>query len=299
MKVLISIPAYNEEKTIGKVLSSIHTVMKKVNLSYEIVVVNDGSTDKTAKVAKEHRAKVYSHVTNRGLASTFRTEMKIALEKNPEIIVHTDADGQYRAEEIPKLIKPIIDKKADLVLGSRFRGKIESMPLIKRWGNKAFSNVVSHISRQKISDAQTGFRAFILPVAREIKTISNFTYTQEQIIKAAQSQFRIIEVPIAFDRRGGNTKSRLMKGPFEFAVKAGVNLLRIYRDYDPIKFFGIFGSFFLGVGVALGIWISISVLLTGTAGGIPRVILSVLFLITGIQIIIFGFLADMVKERTQ
>ena len=289
MKVAITIPAYNEEKTIGKVIRDIKKVMHEANIDCRILVIDDGSKDKTSEIAKGEGAIVFSHPINYGLAETFRTEMKKAIELNPDVIVHTDADGQYLASDIPSLIEPIKDKKADIVLGSRFKGKIESMPIIKRIGNKAFSKVISNITRTKISDSQTGFRAFTKEVAG-IQINSDHTYTQEQVVKAIKNKFRLVEVPVYFAKR--KDKSRLMKNPMEYAIKAWINLLRVYRDYEPLKFFGIFGAIFISLGLALGIWILITLIRTGGVGGIPRVILSALFIMAGVQIILFGFLAD-------
>jgi len=293
VKVVITIPAYDEEKTIGRVINNIKEVMEKEGYDYKIIVIDDGSKDQTKKIAENSGAIVFSHPTNYGLAEAFRTEMKKVIGLNPDIIVHIDADGQYLASDIPKLIQPIIEKKVDLVLGSRFKGKIESMPLIKRLGNKAFSRTISNITRKKISDAQTGFRAFTKEiVSLDIK--SDHTYTQEQIIKAVKNKFKIAEIPVYFAKREG--KSRLIKNPFEYAIKAWTNILRIYRDYQPLRFFGYAGGFFIFLGLLFGIWILITLLRTGLVGGIPRVILCALFIMTGVQIMLFGFLADMNKR---
>jgi glycosyltransferase involved in cell wall biosynthesis len=294
MKVVITIPAYNEEKTIGNVLKGIHSEMSKTRYKYTLLVVNDGSKDKTAVIAKKEGAIVVSHPRNYGLAETFRTEMKKSLEFKGDIVVHIDADGQYLPREIPKLIREV-EKGTDLVLGSRFRGKIEHMPFIKKVGNKAFSKVISGIIKQEISDGQTGFRAFTAEVAK-LDLTSDHTYTQEQLIRASKKKFRIKEIPVFFAKRAGKTKSRLIKNPFEYAVRAWINLLRIYRDYEPLRFFGIVGAFFIFIGMLLGMWIILTLVQEGIVGGIPRVILSALFIMTGVQIMVFGFLADM-KRR--
>jgi glycosyltransferase involved in cell wall biosynthesis len=295
MKIIVTIPAYNEERTIGLVLQDINQVMRHNKYNYQLVVVDDGSRDQTSKIAKKFGATVIRHPTNRGLAETFRTEMRTCIKLKADVIIHTDADGQYRAAEIPKLITKLKDGY-DLVLGSRFRGKIETMPAIKWWGNQAFSKVISSITGVKITDGQTGFRAFTKEVADQIKTTSTHTYTQEQIIRAAKEHFRIAEVPAHFDRRGGNTKSRLMKNPFEYAIRAWVNILRIYRDYQPLAFFGIIGGLFFGFGFLIGLYIFYLLMTTGGVGGIPRVILSAMLMLTGIQITLFGFLADMMRK---
>ena len=252
MQLIITIPAYNEEKTIGDVIRDTKRVMDTTKYRYKILVIDDGSKDKTAEIAKSETAIVVSHPKNYGLVEAFKTGMQKCLELKADVIVNIDADGQYKAEDIPKLIQEI-KMGYDLVLGSRFKGHIETMPLIKRFGNKAFSRVISKITGQKISDGQTGFRAFTGEVAK-INITSNHTYTQEQIIRASKTKFKIKEIPIYFAKRGAKTKSRLMKNPFEYAAKAGVSLLRIYRDYKPLKFFGIIGTAFFGIGLLIGLW---------------------------------------------
>ncbi len=290
--VLICIPAFNEEKTIGRVLSEIKGVISKTNYKCRVMVYNDGSSDNTAHIAEEHGAIVFSHKRNLGLAVTFRDELREALKLNPDVIVHTDADGQYRAEGIPRLLKRI-EEGYDLVLGSRFQGKIEGMPWTKRLGNMMFARVISGLIKTKLTDTTTGFRAFTRDVAEGIEIINSFTYTQEQIIKAAKQGFAICEVPV--DTRK-TRKSRLFSNPLQYAIKAWINILRIYRDFDPIKFFGSLGAVFVFAGVVLGALIIARILLLGGAGGTPRVILTALLIFTGIQIILFGFLADMLRK---
>ncbi len=291
--IVISIPAYNEEKSIGNVINSIKKVMNKTKYKYKISVVSDGSKDKTVEVAKKCGAIVYPLPYNYGLAEAFRTEMKKALELKADIIVHTDADGQYLSEEIPNLIKEV-ENGYDLVLGSRFRGRIHYMPLMKRIGNKAFSRVISKVTRLRITDAQTGFRAFTKEVAK-LDIISDHTYTQEQIIKAVHNKFRIKEIPVTFAKRKSG-KSSLLKNPFEYAIKAWINLFRIYRDYRPLKFFGSFGLLFLSVGLLIGLYLVSLFVITGKVGHLPLTMVAVLSILLGVQIIFFGFLADMKKR---
>ncbi|MBS3142916.1 glycosyltransferase family 2 protein [Candidatus Woesearchaeota archaeon] len=294
MRVIITIPAYNEEKTLGSVLKSIASVMEHSGHQHKVLVVDDGSTDSTVHIAQSYNAIVVSHPRNLGLAEAFRTEMRECLKMNVDAIVHTDADGQYRANEIPLLLNEL-EKGYDLVLGSRFDGTIEKMPLVKRLGNRAFSRVISHVTGAEISDAQTGFRAFTKVVA-EIPITSTYTYTQEQIIRSARAKLKITEIPIHFDKRGGNTKSRLLSNPFEYAFKAGINLLRIYRDYEPLKFFGGIGLFFFSIGMGVGLWLVYLFITTGAIRRVPTAILSVMLVMVGIQILLFGFLADMNRK---
>ena len=300
MKIVVSIPAYNEEKNIGNVIQKVKKAMDENKYKYKILVVNDGSRDKTAEIAKKEGAIVYSHERNLGLAETFRTEIEKCLELNPEIIVHIDADDQYLPSEIPKLVKEV-ENGYDLVLGSRFLGTIEEMPFLKKLGNRTFSKVISSITRRNITDPQTGFRAFTKEVAEKIQINSSYTYTQEQVIRVAKNKFKIKEVPIYFARRGMKTKSRLMRGPFHYASSAGINLLRVYRDYDPLRFFGRVGLFFIVIGLLIGLILLLQSYILGFPSGfwdkhIPTLILIVLLFFGGFQLIFFGFLADMNKK---
>lgn len=291
MKLIITIPAFNEETTLGNVIDSIKKVMKGTKYKYSLLVVNDGSTDNTVSVAKSKGAIVVSHSRNYGLAETFKTEMQKCIGLGADVIVHTDADGQYRAEDIPKLLAKL-EEGHDLVLGSRFAGHIESMPLIKRIGNRLFSKVLSKLTRTKITDGQTGFRAFTREVAM-LPINSTYTYTQEQLMRAAKSKMRIAEIPVYAKK---TRESRLMKNPLEYAFKSWVTIIRVYRDYEPLKLFGTIGALFFFAGIAIGVWLLYLVLVYGKIGHLPSTILSMLLIVTGIQIALFGLLADMQRK---
>ncbi len=291
-KVIISIPAYNEEQTLPRVISEIKEVMKDSPYHWRILVLDDGSRDRTAEIARLSGAIVLSHRRNRGLAEAFRSEMGECLRLKAEIIIHTDADGQYLPQHIPQMIEKV-EEGYDLVLGSRFRGRIQSMPLLKKLGNVAFSKALSSLTRTRITDSTTGFRAFTAEVAREISYINTFTYTQEQIIKAAKQGFRITEIPITARR---TRESRLFKNPFQYALKAWINILRIYRDYEPLMFFGRIGLALFALGLTIGVWLIYRFLTLGYIGKIPSTILSMLLILVGLQVIVFGFLADMMRK---
>lgn len=293
-KVVITIPAFNEAKNIGGVLADIYKVMKETSYKYEVVVVNDASKDATADIARKYGASVISHERNLGLAEVFRTEMKECLDRKADIIVHIDADGQYLAKDIPRLLSKL-NEGYDLVLGSRFKGKIEYMPWLKRMGNRAFTRVISRMAGMYISDGQTGFRAFTSEVADKISINSTYTYTQEQIIRAARERFKIAEIPIFFAKRG-KTKSRLMKGPFDYAKRAGINLIRTYRDYEPLNFFGGIGLTFLFIAGLIAIYLIYEAFQLKLPDHTALIILDFLFILVGIQIILFGFLADIFRK---
>ena len=163
---------------------------------------------------------------------------------------------------------------------------------MKKLGNRAFARVFSNLLKTKITDTTTGFRAFSKEVA-ELPLINTFTYTQEQLIRAGKSKMKIGEIPIKTNK---TRPSKLFKNPFDYAIKAWINIFRIYRDFEPLKFFGRIGLLFILAGFLLGLFILYKIITVGSAGGIPRVILSMLLILVGIQIAFFGFLADMNRK---
>jgi len=290
--IIITIPAYNEEKTLPGVLEEIKAVMRPSSYKYKLLVLDDGSTDQTVAVAKEHGAMVVSNKRNLGLAETFKAEMRECLKCQADIIIHTDADGQYHPRHILELIHKI-EEGYDLVLGSRFQTKIDHMPVLKRLGNIAFSRVLSSLTKVKITDSTTGLRAFTQEVARDINYINTFTYTQEQIIKAAKQGFKITEIPITTRK---TRESRLFKNPWQYAMKAWINIFRIYRDYEPLVFFGRVGIVGLMLGTLIGLYFVYLHFTSGIKGHLGLLFLMMILLVFGLQTVLFGFLADMLRK---
>jgi|SRR3989344_7326945 len=291
MKVIISIPAYNEERTIGRVIDEIKEVMNKTKYNYKILVLNDGSSDNTSKIAKKKGAIVYSNKKNLGLIETFKIEMKKCIDLGGDIIIHTDADGQYLARDIPRLIKGI-ENGYDIVIGSRFRIRNRNLPFLKNIGNRAFALVFSNIMKKRITDTTSGFRAFTKEIAK-INLINDFTYTQEQLIRAYKMNYKVGEIAIKTRK---TRKSRLFRHPLEYAFKAWINIFRIYRDYKPLSFFGITGLFLFSMGILIGLYFIFLHLTSGIKGHLGLLFLMLLLIFSGIQIILFGFLADMNKK---
>jgi len=296
MKLIVTIPAYNEEKTIDKVIKEIPRQINGIE-TIEVLVVNDGSTDNTVKVAKEAGADhIITLKENRGLAFAFRTGLEEALKRGADIIVNTDADFQYNQQQIPDLVKPVLEHKADIVLGSRFSGHIEHMSSQKRIGNIIATRVTRMASGYPVTDAQTGFRAFSRDAALRMNILSDYTYVQETIMQAVNHNLTMVEIPIDFRRRDGN--SRLMSGVFNYAKRAASTIMRTYRDYEPLKVFGLIGLVFMFAGMVTGVRVFIHYLQTGMVTPyLPSAVLTVILGIIGVQIIVFGLIADMLKTQ--
>ena len=212
-----------------------------------------------------------------------------------DIIVNTDADFQYNQKQIPGLVKPIIDGNADMVLGSRFSGKIEEMSAQKYWGNKAMSFLISFITGLKISDAQTGFRAFSREAALKINVFSDYTYTQETILEAWEKKLVIKEVPVEFRKRHG--ESRLISNIFVYAKRAGFTVIETYLSYKPLRVFLIVGGILVALSLATGYRVIAHFLETGLVTPyFPTALLSALLLVVGVQVLIIGLIAEMIKR---
>lgn len=295
MKLVVTIPALNEENTIGQVIDEIPRRMKGIK-KIHILVIDDGSTDRTANIAREKGATVIHNKKNLGLAFTFKKGLEKALELKADIIVNTDADMQYNQQQIPDLIRPILEGKADVVLGSRFKGTIEHMSRKKKLGNRLSSWAVRRVSGLPISDAQTGFRAFSREAALRMNIQSDYTYTQETILQIAAHKLVIKEIPIMFRKRDGT--SRLISSMLGYAKRVGATLVIGYLNYKPLKVFLTIGLLFFLFGFALGLRILIHFLNTGLVSPfIPTAILTAILLLFGFQIIMIGLLAEMVKNK--
>lgn len=296
MKLIITVPAYNEEQTIGEVIREIPEKISGID-DIEVLVINDGSTDNTLEEAEKAGAtKTVSFKKNRGLAYAFRTGLEEALSRGADIIVNIDADAQYNGRQIPELVEPILKEDADLVLGSRFAGWIEEMPWPKKTGNKIATWVTAKLSGFPTSDAQTGFRAFSRDAALHLNVLSDYTYTQETIIQASYKGLKIVEVPVDFRKRKG--KSRLIPNIFNYALKSGVTIAKTFRDYKPLSIFGFMGGFFVLIGLLFGFRVLIHFLESGAVSPyIPSSILSGVLIIIGFQIIVLGLIADMIGNN--
>ena len=301
MKLIVIIPALNEEATIAKVLDGVHSKIDGID-EIEKIVVDDGSSDDTAKIASEKGARVISHPKNRGVGAAFATGIKAALQDGADIIVNMDGDGQFNPSDIPELIQPVLTGKAGFVTCSRF-GKKEfspNMPLIKYWGNQWMVKIINTVTSKKFTDVSCGFRAYTRETAMRLNLFGQFTYTQETFLDLAQKNIVMTEVPLKVRGEREFGKSRVASSISRYAMRAGSIILLAVRDSRPLVFFGSIGLMVLVLGAITGGFVFVHWLMTSMTSPYQALItVSTLFIILGLLLIVLAFLADMLGRMRQ
>ncbi len=296
-KVIIQIPCYNEANTLGITLDELPRQLSGVE-QVEWLVINDGSLDATVEVAKAYGVDhIISLPQNQGLAKAFIKGLEASLKAGADIIVNTDADNQYCAEDIPKLIAPILEGRAEIVIGSRPIQAIHHFSPSKKLLQKLGSWVVRLASNTTVPDAPSGFRAFSREAAMRLNVFNNYTYTLETIIQAGQKGIAITSVPIRTNPM--LRPSRLVKSNFSYVRRSIFTILRIFMVYKPLRFFFILGSIPLSFGVGLGIRWLIYFLMGTERTRIPSLILTAILILIGFQLWMFGLVADLMAANRQ
>lgn len=294
MKLIIQIPCYNEEETLGIALGELPRSLPGVS-TVEWLIINDGSADKTVEVARRHGV---DHVvdlgSHQGLARGFMAGLDACLRLGADIIVNTDADNQYCAADIPKLIAPILSGEADIVVGERPIAEIEHFSPLKKALQKLGSFVVRVASGTEVADAPSGFRAMRRSAAMRLNVFSRYTYTLETIIQAGQKGMRIASVPI---RTNGYLRpSRLMKSMRAYIQRSVLTILRILMTYRPMRFFNVLAMVPFSLGFLLGLrWILLYFISDSGRSHVPSIILAAVLLLIGVQLWIFGLVADIIS----
>lgn len=297
MRLIINIPAFNEEEAIGKTI-------KRISRSFDgfdevrIHVVNDGSKDKTAEVAREAGADlVYTHEVNRGIGKTFRTGVEQALEAGADAMVNIDADGQFDPNDIPKLLAPILAGEADMVVANRFgEHKAENIPGMKDKLNRFAARIVGGFMKTKIDDLTCGFRALNRETLLRLNLPGDFTYTQETIIDALGKGLKVKWVPVKVTYFEGR-KSRVVRSIWMFVNNSSKIILKAVRDVRPMKFFGIPGLFLMAVAVILFlIFLSFYFQEFKITPYRNWLLLSSVLFLVGLQFLVFALIADMIKN---
>ncbi len=289
--VVVFIPAFNEEGSIGRVIEVINKNYrgeKSRNYVLDIIVVDDGSTDKTVEIARNNKIKVIQHPVNKGLGASTRSGMQRAHEMGADIAVKIDADFQHDPEDIDKVIKPILEDRADAVFGSRFLGGLQyKMPLHRSWGNKFFSWLTGKLTGLNVTDGQTGLMAFNRRYLSVFNILRDYNETQQLIINSWGKKMRVMEVSVLFHKRTTGKSFISWKYPF----KVIPSIVRSYIHAKPLRAFFFTGLSITVLGVLLAIsWFLGSDWLFGDET-------ATILIITGTQIILFGFLADIVIHK--
>lgn len=295
MKVIIQIPCLNEEKTLVATVRDLPRAIPGVDV-LEYLVVDDGSTDRTAEVARE--AGVH-HVlrlgSNRGLARAFANGIEKALELGADIVVNTDADNQYCAADIPKLLAPILANQADLVVGSRPIVEHPEFGPVKKLLQLAGSWTLRHISKTTVRDAASGFRAFSREACLRVFIYSSFSYCMETLIQAGNMGLRVASVDIGVNPT--TRPSRLFKSIPEYIRKQAGTMLTMFVLYRPGRFFSSVGMLLLAGAFGIGVRFLYLVYVTPEPGRthLPSLILLSVLALGGFVCFLLAVLGELVK----
>lgn len=302
MKLVVVIPAQNEEETIGECLDLIPKQIKGINEIVKIVW-DDGSDDKTVEIARKHGALVFSNNGKKRLAYTFQKAVGKVLELGADIMVNIDADLQFNPKQIPDLVKPILENKAQFVAADRFTdrdtGKYkrpENMPIGKYYGNRLGAKVVGILTSSNFNDVTCGFRAYNRDALLAININSKYTYTQESFQVLASKKFNIASVPVEIKYYPGR-KSRVVKSFISFLFGSALNILKAFRDQAPLTFFMIMGLVPFVLGFILDGFVAVYWLQNGSITPYKAVGFLGLYLVSiGFILWIVGVFADMLDR---
>ena len=293
MKLIVQIPCFNEEDTLAHTVGDIPRIIEGIDV-IEILVIDDGSTDRTFEIAKEL---MVDHIVrfnrNKGLGAAFTSGLDASVKAGADIIVNTDADNQYKGEDIPKLIKPVLEGKADIVVGDRQVNSIPHFSFIKKILQRFGSWVVRMFSGTTVVDTTSGFRAYSRDAALRLNIISFYTYTLESIIQAGKKKMNIIHVPIQTNEK--MRESRLFKSIPAYIQRSVITIIRMYTMFQPLRVFFYFGIVLIIPGL-LGVMRFLYYYFNADSSGhIQSLILSGALIIIGFMFLMMGLIADIIS----
>lgn len=295
MKLIIQIPCLNEAQTLAIALAALPRQVEGFD-AVEWLIIDDGSTDDTIAVAKANGVDhVVRHTRNQGLAKAFMNGLQAAIDLGADVIVNTDADNQYNADDIPVLVQPILDRKADIVIGARPIATIEHFSPAKKFLQKLGSWVVRVVSRTDIPDAPSGFRAISRDAAKRLMVFNDYTYTLETIIQAGQHNMAIMSAPIRVNE--DLRPSRLVKSIPSYIRRSIGTMIRIFVIYRPFRFFGMISLILLTLGMLIGLRFMAFWFQGEGEGHIQSLILAAILLGAGFNTILIAFVADLLAAN--
>ncbi len=295
LKLIIQIPCFNEAETLAIALAALPREVPGFEL-VEWLIIDDGSSDNTVEVAQANGVDhVVRHRRNRGLARAFTTGIDACLRAGADVIVNTDADNQYNADDIPALVDPILKGEADMVVGARPIATIEHFSPLKKLLQQLGSWVVRVASKTDVPDAPSGFRAFTRSAAQQLVVFNDYTYTLETIIQAGQKNMAVASVPVRVN--GDLRPSRLVKSIPSYLRRSIATIVRIFVVYRPFRFFGAIGAVLMSSGFLIGMRYIYFYIAGEGDGHVQSLILASALLIMGFQTVLVAFLADLLAAN--
>ena len=292
MKVVIQIPCLDEAATLPQTIGDLPAALEGID-AIRVVVVDDGSSDQTGDIAASLGASVVRLPETRGLAAAFSAGVEAALATGADIVVNTDGDNQYRGDDIASLIAPIVEGRADIVIGARPIATMRDFSWSKRWLQRVGSWVVRRLSRTAVADATSGFRAYSREAALRLEVFSGYTYTLETIVQASNHGLRVASVPVRVNPVA--RPSRLVRSSAHYVLRAGSGLLRMFVVYRPFRFFIVPAAASMLVALGIGVrFLWFYAVSGGAAGHLQSLILAAMLFGLGAALTVVAFLGDLV-----
>ncbi len=296
MRVVVQIPCLNEQETLPTVLAGIPTEIPGID-PIDVVVIDDGSTDATARIAREHGAHVITHSQRMGLAQSFRDGVEYALSTGADIVVNTDGDNQYPQDRIPDLIAPIVDRRAEIVIGDRQTATIAHFSPAKKAFQRLGSWVVNRAAGTHLPDAASGFRAYSREALLRLNVITTFSYTMETIIQAGNKRIPIASVPVTTNAK--TRESRLFKHPAEHVARSARAIVRSYLMFRPWVVFGMLTAVFGVIGLIPFVRFLVLRALGNDGDHFQSLLLGTLLLVGALLSLALGVLSDLLRTNRQ
>ncbi len=291
-KLVIQIPCYNEAETLGVTLAALPRSIPGID-TVEVLIIDDGSTDATVAVARAHGVHhIVSLRRNCGLARAFVAGLEASVRAGADVVVNTDADNQYNADDIPALVAPILAGTAEIVIGARPIHAIPHFSPVKKALQRLGSWAVRAASKTSVEDAPSGFRAFSRMAAQQLNVFSDYTYTLETIIQAGQKGMLVASVPIRVN--GPTRPSRLIRSTLGYLRRSVLTIIRIFITYRPLRFFAVLGGLIFLAGFLVGARFLYFFVVDRGDGHVQSLILGSLLMSTGFVVFITGILADLI-----
>ncbi len=295
MKLMIQIPCLNEEETLAATLRDLPRQIPGID-RIEILVVDDGSRDRTSDVARENGVDhVVRFAQNRGLGYAFATGLDYCLRAGADIIVSTDGDNQYRGADVVELVRPVLEGRAELVIGDRRPGEVEGFSRGKKVLQKLGSKTVSRLANLEVPDVASGFKAYSREAASMLNMQTDFDHTVDHVIQAGRRRIPTLSVPI-----GTNEKlrdSRLFSGIGEFVARSIGVMVRVYSSYGAMKIFATAGTLVMTLGILLGIrFLYFFVFTDDHVLHVQSLILAAILMLAGFQMVLTGIVADLINS---